>query len=244
MTLDPDESHHLSTVLRGGREEILHLVDGNGLRMTARSAGRQGRQELVELITVSRDEDEVRVPLLVLVCAVAKGKRFEWALEKAVELGVNRIVPLTTERGSTGPGSAKTTRWRTIMISALKQSGRAWLPILDEGVRLQEALADPDAGQLLFGAVPGELPTDAAPVLPWTSLLQKVPGELPGALTLLIGPEGGWSPAEQDQLLAKQAVPVDLGAHVLRTETAAVVGVSALQSIRRFWLDRSSPSGS
>ena len=243
VALDEDQSHHLATVLRGGSREVLNLVDGRGLRLTGRPCGRQGKRELVELLSVRKDQDEVRAPLLVLACAVVKGKRFEWALEKAVELGVNRVIPLATERGTIAPGSGKLDRWKTIMISALKQSGRAWLPDLDETASLRAVVSAPEAGRILFGSVPGELSAEKDPVRPWTFLLEETPPCPPCALTLLVGPEGGWSPAEREVLLAAGAAPVGLGSHVLRTETAAVAGLFALHTIRQRWLGFSFDSG-
>lgn len=245
LLLDRDESHHLATVLRGGRQEVLNLVDGRGLRLTGVSCGRKGKLEQVELQSVERDMDELRAPLLTLACAVVKGKRFEWALEKAVELGVHRVIPMDTERGTVAPGSGKRDRYNTIMISALKQSGRAWLPELEETASLREVMAAAQEDRVLFGAVPGdfsdEFPGDSSdgenPVRPWTFFLEEPPPSLLCGLTLLVGPEGGWSPSERDALVGAGAEPVDLNPHVLRTETAAVAGLFALQTIRRRWLD-------
>ena len=243
VTLDAEESHHLATVLRGGRQEVLHLVDGRGLRLTGHPCGREGKRELVDLLSVRKDEDETQPPLLILACAVVKAKRFEWALEKAVELGVHRVIPLTSERAVIAPGSGKRERWNTIMISALKQSGRSWLPVLEETTSLRTLVTDPGPGQVLFGAVPGEFPTEGNPVRPWTSLLENPPPLPPCSLTLMIGPEGGWASSERDALIAAGAEPVALNSHVLRTETAAVAGVFALQTMRRSWLNRSDAFG-
>ena len=250
VVLDPEESHHLATVLRGGRQELLNLVDGCGLRLTGRSCGKKGKLELVEVLSVDRDEREARPPRLVLACAVVKGKRFEWALEKAVEVGVHRVIPLATERGTIEPGSGKRDRWNTIMKSALKQSGRSWLPDLEETRSPGSVAAEPESGLVLFGAVPGEIPGAESPPRSWSCLLDEIPpGQpdstaVPNALTLMIGPEGGWSPAERETLLLAGAIPVELGPHVLRTETAAVAGLFGLQTIRSRWLELAAGSGS
>ena len=109
-------------------------------------------------------------------------------------------------------------------------------------------MADGIANWHLFdaesGVVPDEFPDKGDLVRPWTFLLEEIPANVPSALTLMVGPEGGWSPAERETLLLAGAVPVDLNSHVLRTETAAVVGVFALQAIRRAWLDPASCSDS
>lgn len=230
VALDRDESHHLFTVLRGGRDLTLNLTDGHGWRYTAKPVGKDRRVATVEILTVTRDQDELTGPLLELACAVVKGKRFEWALEKAVEMGAHKITPLITEHGVIEPGSGRRQRWLTIMKSALKQCGRSWLPLLTEPVPLAEALSSTQ-GLALFGAVLGESVDTAH----WAGLLDTPPKPAVDNLALFIGPEGGWSVEELALLKGRRAVPVDLGPHVLRTETAAVAGLAALQALRQSW---------
>ncbi len=233
VALDRDESHHLFTVLRGGRETTLNLIDGRGHRLTAVAAGKAGKQALVKIESVVNDADESRTPQLVLACAVVKGKRFEWALEKAVELGVHRIVPLRCKHGVIDPREGKQSRWLTMMKSAVKQCGRSWLPALHEPQTVAEALAQTTDQVILFGAAPAELPD--VEVRHWTTLMPEKPRELPARLVFFVGPEGGWS-ADELELLATVALPVTLGPHVLRAETAAVAGLTALQTVRQNWL--------
>ncbi len=234
VALDQDESHHLFTVLRGGRDAVLNLVDGRGHRLTGVPAGKEGKRALVRIETVTADPDENRAPQLVLACAVVKGKRFEWALEKAVELGVHHIIPLRCEHGVIDPREGKQSRWLTLMKSAVKQCGRSWLPALEAPQTVAEALQNRPGQINLFGAAPWETPT--GDVCHWTTLLPEKPFELPSALGFFVGPEGGWSPAELE-LLSAAARPVSLGPHVLRAETAAAAGLTALQTIRQIWLD-------
>lgn len=241
VTLDREESHHLKTVLRGGRSDRIGLVDGRGLRFDGRLLAPTGAAARVEILAVLRDETELREPHLVLGCAVVKGKRFEWALEKAVELGAHRIVPLVTERGVIEPGAGRQERWLSILRSGLKQSGRSWLPELSEPVSPQAAVADAAAGTVLFGAVPDEIDGADERSLSWLRLLEGKPPLPPPILAVLIGPEGGWTGRERDCLLQAGAIPVHLGEHVLRTETAAAAGLFALQAIRESWT-RAEPS--
>jgi len=229
VTLDPEETRHLRTVLRGGRDAELVLVDGRGLRMTARAAAGAG-PDVLEILTVRTDPGETAPPRLVLACAMVKGRRFEWVLEKAVELGAHAVVPLRTERGVVEAGGGRRSRWESILKSALKQSGRATLPDLPPPAAPDEVLAGAAGEPVLYGAVPGE-----AAAVPWTDLLAEVPSATPASLTLLVGPEGGWSDGERTRLEAGGARPVGLGPHVLRTETAALVGLAALQALRRAW---------
>lgn len=233
VTLDRDESHHLSTVLRGGREATLDLVDGRGLRMTGLPAARDGKRAGVEILTVARDDREIQSPRLVLACAVVKGKRFEWALEKAVELGVHEIQPLVTDLGVIDPRPGKQERWRGILIAALKQCGRAWLPELNPPRDLTAALRGQRDGPVFCGAAPGDLESWPEKPQSWLDLVAGPEDSPPATLTLLVGPEGGWSPAELSLMAsADQLVPVEFGPHVLRTETAAVAGMTFLQAIR------------
>jgi len=233
VALDPDESHHLSTVLRGGRQSELHLVDGRGHRLTGVSAGKESNRALVRVLTVTMDPRENRAPQLVLACAVVKGRRFEWALEKAVELGVHHIVPLRCEHGVIDPREGKQTRWTSLMKSAVKQCGRSWLPTLATPQTVTAALAGGPAGEYFFGAAPWETPDTE--VKHWTSLLARQPDPLPESLGFFVGPEGGWSSAELNQL-GREAQPLTLGPHVLRAETAAAAGLAALQAVRQTWL--------
>jgi len=233
VLLDRDESHHLFTVLRGGRDSGFELVDGRGHRMTCRAAERDGNRARLEILTVETDDEEFREPRLVIACAVVKGRRFEWALEKAVELGAHEFLPLETDHGVIDPRQGKQERWRSLMTAALKQSGRSWLPVLAEPMSVSEVLALRPDDPVLFGATPYDA---AGTALTRTGLLNETHGNPPTTLTMLIGPEGGWSPAELSLLSGSRARPVSLGPHVLRTETAALTGLAFLQTLRDQWL--------
>ena len=233
VALDRDESHHLATVLRGGRETVLNLVDGRGHRLRAVPTGRDGKRALVRIEDVSADPAEARAPRLVLAVAVVKGRHFEWALEKGVELGAHRILPLRCRHGVIDPREGKRERWLTIMKAAVKQCGRSWLPELAPPCPVADALQECAAGLNLFGAAPWEMPQDE--VGHWSALLAAAPDTLPPHLGFLVGPEGGWAD-EELELLGRSARPVTLGPHVLRAETAAAAGLTALQTIRQTWL--------
>lgn len=222
VVLDPEESHHLLAVLRRRPDDPVHLVDGRGHRLTGCLDGDGGRAATVEITAVAHDAEEPAPPRLRLVCGVVKGRRWEWALEKAVELGAHAIVPLLTEHGVVEPGKGRRERWLGVLRSALKQSGRAWLPQLGEPVDLATALAEAAADPLYFGAVPGEAAEQPVPA----------PPEAAPWWTVFIGPEGGWTAAERDTLAGAGARPLDLGPHVLRTETAAAAALTLLQSWR------------
>ena len=223
VCLDRDESHHALTVLRRHDRDPVILVDGRGHRLGARLAGKRGKLAELEILSVTFDPSEQSAPRLCLACGVVKGRRWEWVLEKAVELGVHRITPLLTEHGVVEPREGRRERWLAILRAALKQSGRCWLPELDEPQGLAEFLAGREPGPLWFGAVPAER-TGLAPE-------PEAPADA-AWLTVAVGPEGGWSPEERGALVDAGAQALDLGPHVLRTETAATAGLVRLQVVR------------
>jgi 16S rRNA (uracil1498-N3)-methyltransferase len=208
--------------MRRRADDPIHLLDGRGHRLTGHLAGRDGRAARIGITAVERDEAELAPPRLRLVCGVVKGRRWEYALEKAVELGVHAIVPLLAEHGVVEPGRGRRERWLGVLRSALKQSGRAWLPALGEPVGLDAALAAAGDDPCFFGAVPGEVdgipPFAASPTAAWW--------------TVFIGPEGGWTAAERAALAAAGARPLACGPHVLRTETAVAAALALLQDRR------------
>ncbi|MFN2371115.1 MAG: 16S rRNA (uracil(1498)-N(3))-methyltransferase [Candidatus Krumholzibacteriia bacterium] len=224
VLLDRDESHHALTVLRRGDRDPVGLVDGRGLRLTARLAGRDGKLARLEILTVAHDEAEQAAPRLWLACGVVKGRRWEWVLEKAVELGAHRITPLLCEHGVVEPREGRRERWLGVLRAALKQSGRAWLPELDEPQSLADWLAGGGDWRLFYGAVPAE--RDAVAAEPTATAADAW-------LAAAIGPEGGWAPAERTALQDAGAAVLDLGPHVLRTETAAAAALALLQAVRR-----------
>lgn len=235
VVLDREESHHALTVLRRAERDPVALVDGEGGRFTARLADRDGKLAVLEILTSAHDESEVAAPRLCLACGVVKGRHWEWVLEKSVELGVHRLVPLLTEHGVVEPREGRRERWLAVMRAALKQSHRAWLPELDEPATLAAFLKERPAGPLWFGAVPDErLAEPAEPAAPAAAAW----------LTAAVGPEGGWSSAERAALLGSGAEVLDLGPHVLRTETAAAASLVVLQGLRRrALLDSGGPAG-
>jgi 16S rRNA (uracil1498-N3)-methyltransferase len=224
VTLDRQEAHHLQGVLRGAEGRDWCLVDGHGRRYTARPAD-GGRGAGLEILTVTADPREDLPPRLTLACAVVKGRHFELVLEKAVELGAHRLLPLVTARGVIEPGEGRRARWEALLRAALKQCGRCRLPELAEPLSLPVALRACAGDVLYAGGAPDEralLGTEAAPA--------EVASP-PAGLALFIGPEGGWTPAEAGALTAAGARPLDLGPFTLRTETAAIAGLAVLRRL-------------
>lgn len=241
VTLDPDECRHLLTVLRTEPGTAVTLTDGRG-HTCAGVLETRGRNACTLRITaVAFAETEIAAPRLHLACAIVKGRRFESALEKAVELGVHVLTPLATDQGVVDPRAGKRERWAGLVVAALKQSDRCYLPQLRPPAAPAAVLAAAAAAgaEAWFGSAPIETPASAP--LTMLQAAERVAGwrregrAVPPELLLLIGPEGGWSAAELALFASHRARPLTFGPHVLRTETAALAGLTVLQQLRAVW---------
>jgi 16S rRNA (uracil1498-N3)-methyltransferase len=208
--LDENEVHHLR-VRRARDRESVEILDGAGLSGTGRLI-RTGSQWLVEVRTAER-----RGPPPETVLAVAAGdrERFSWMVEKSVELGITRIIPLETARSATVASRLKDVhlrRLRRLALEATKQCGATWAPSVDEPVPLAEFVQRPFTGTLWLADPTGV----SAP-----TALDHSP------LTVVIGPEGGFTESERAALGAAGYQPVALGSHTLRFETAALAAAAA-----------------
>jgi 16S rRNA (uracil1498-N3)-methyltransferase len=208
-----DELRHLRT-LRLAPGDRFRVFDGTGAEheVVLDTIGtRAATARVVATRTDVRDS-----PLeLVLVAALVKRDKMDWVVEKATELGVARIVPVTTRyavaRGDHGP------RWRRIALAAAKQCGRTRIPVVDAIRPLADVLASAPPGLRL---------------LAWEDEDARRLGDLPAvtaAATLVVGPEGGFHPDEVTAARAGGFVTVTLGRRVLRAETAAIVAVALCQ---------------
>ena len=166
---------------------------------------------------------------LTLFACVTKGSRWDWTIEKAVELGVARIVPVISERCivrlAADERAAKADRWRRIAADAARQSDAVWLPEVRAAVDFPEAVELAKAcGHVFVGAL-----TNPPPPPMWTAVAQELGerGDPPSSLGVFVGPEGDFTSAELQTLLAV-ATPVSFGPTILRAETAAIFGVSVL----------------
>jgi 16S rRNA (uracil1498-N3)-methyltransferase len=215
ISLDDNEAHHLR-VRRARDREIVELLDGTGLRGTG-CLMQAGKGWAVEVQSAHHEPQPAELTL-----AVASGDRdrFSWMVEKAVELGVTRIVPLETARSAgvaTGIRGAHLRRLRRHALEATKQCGVAWAVQVEEPVSLDDFRGRPLA--------PTGWLADRAGAPPPSRL-----GENP--LTVVIGPEGGFSDAERTGLVAAGYLPIVLGPHALRFETAALAAAALATTAR------------
>lgn len=204
IALPDEEAHHFAKVLRGRAGESVHVFDGRGRRAAAEVIAVAKRCVRVRVGEVTETPNRATVTLFV---AAPKGDRFRWLVEKATELGVRAIQPIVTERTVTEPGGGKLDKLRQTSLAACKQCGRDWLMPIAEPIPLAEAVA----GRITFA---------------WADRGGRSPlGECEH--DLFIGPEGGWSDDERVALRSGGGgLPIALGRHILRTETAAIAAAA------------------
>ncbi|MDP3850290.1 MAG: RsmE family RNA methyltransferase [Luteolibacter sp.] len=218
--LTGDEARHLSQVLRIKPGESITVFDGHGRRAPA------------EVLTVSRDHVSLKLgetltpppplPAITLAQAVPKGKNMDLIVQKAVELGIARIQPLVTRNTIVQPGGGKSDKWRRNAMEACKQCGQDTLPDIADPLPFERWLATQTG-------TPGL--KIIASLAPGAKVLREVLHAHPGttAATLLVGPEGDFTPEETTTALAAGFLAVSLGSIVLRVETATIFCLSALR---------------
>lgn len=208
VRLEGAEAWHLSRVMRFQPGDLVTLFDGQGVEAAAQITS--VAENLVELSILSRTEADRPHVELTLATAVPKGERFDWLVEKSVELGVTRIVPLITARSIVNPGASKLERLRRTIVEASKQCGRSRLMELAEPVRWNDFVSrDWSDATLLIADPSGEPATTAI------AATSK-------PIVVAVGPEGGFTPAELDQASQAGARLVSIAPWVLRIETAAI----------------------
>ena len=241
------ESHHLLKVIRTQRGETVNLTDGQGSFYRGVLAGQTGNRARISIRSVQEDLADTRRPHLALACAVVKGRRFAWVLEKSVELGVHEIWPLQTDRTVVAPGPGRQARWRTIVKTALKQSGRAYLPRVHPVTDLAACLGSLPASWIAYGDLAPETADPTFGPLPARDEVQSRLDptglvshweEPPPICIWVVGPEGGWSESERSLLAERANLALTLGPHRLRTETAATAGLILMQIWRQSWWER------
>jgi 16S rRNA (uracil1498-N3)-methyltransferase len=220
VALSEAEAHHAAHVLRLKAGSEVELFDGRGGRAVGRLVS-PGRGTLT--VTVERREPPRGrpQPAVHVAFSTPKGKRLDWLLEKATELGAASLGPVTFQRSVAGAGElteGKRQRWLAHCVAAAKQSGLDFLPELRPPATLAAVLARSAGLLTLVGDSSGDARALAA------ALAGRKDGQ---DVLLLIGPEGGLTEEERSAVLAAGAVPVRLGATVLRIETAAVALLAA-----------------
>lgn len=223
VELPVQAGEHLVRVLRLERGHPLRLFNGDGAEYGGEIAS-LAKRAVTARVLEAHEAPALESPLRVtLAQGIARGEKMDWILQKATELGVARIVPLVTDRTEVRLDAERAERrlahWHAVLGSACEQCGRNRLPQLDEPQRLADWAAQPgEDGELRLALDPQGA----------TSLR-----ELPRAarMTLVVGPEGGLSEHDLDTLAQARFAGLRLGPRILRTETAGLAALAALQTL-------------
>jgi 16S rRNA (uracil1498-N3)-methyltransferase len=219
VTLVGPEAHHMIHVMRASPGAEAMLFDGSGAEFLAR-VSRIDRTR-VELDVLARIETDRELSIEVtLAVTLPKGDRQKWLVEKAVELGVRRIVPLRTARSVAKPGEKALERLRRTIIEASKQCGRNILLEIGKPVSWADFVESETDVPCRLLAHPRSAASDDQPGSPAGRFL---PQDLPGKVVLAVGPEGGFTRDEVSLATSAGWCTIDLGSRILRIETAAIL---------------------
>lgn len=211
LTLPESDSGHCIRVLRKGIGDMIQVVDGRGHRYVCRLVDPSPRHVLVEIVSRKNVSKAWHNRITIAVAPTKNMDRMEWLVEKLVEIGVDRIVPLRCRYSERR--EIKVERLEKIAVSAMKQSLKALIPQIDPMTPIADFITSANDPQRFVGYCSDSVER---------RLLAREyhPGE---DVTILIGPEGDFSPEEIKHTLACGFVPVTMGDNRLRTETAALV---------------------
>ena len=227
LRLDGREAHHALHVLRLERGDAVTVLDGAGNEFfcAVESSARDS-------LALAVKEKKITPPLpcaLTLLQAVPKGKIIESIIQKSVELGARRIVPILSERVVTqldgDEAEKKRDKWQQVAVEAIKQCGAAWLPHVDSPVTPAEFIARAEKFDLLLV---GSLQSERRHPREVLREFETRHGRPPQSAGIWIGPEGDFTADELKAIQAAGAQPISLGQLVLRVETAAIYCLSFL----------------
>ena len=222
--IEGDAAHHLGHVLRAQPGQLYELSDGTSAWLARIETVARNRVEFALLEQLAAPQRGVETTLLL---SIVKFDAFEWAIEKAAELGVSRIVPLAADRSEKGLLAAamkRSQRWQKILLESSQQSRRLRVPLLDDSAKPAQAFAAQSAEVRLLLSERSDAPS-----------IRKALGRVidassasPATAALTIGPEGGWTYDELASARSCGFQEASLGQLILRTETAVIAALSSL----------------
>jgi 16S rRNA (uracil1498-N3)-methyltransferase len=225
-TLRGESAYHLGRVLRAETGQLYELSDGQRVWLARTESVKRDEVRFALVEPLATPVIAVRIQLLL---AIVKFDRFEWALEKATELGVEEIFPLAAERSEKGllaAAAKRAERWQRILAESAQQSRRLRIPDLRDAAKPREAFcAAPAPLKLLLSERPGVPPLRAI-LEPYASARQIA---ATACVAVAIGPEGGWTAAEFQAAHDCGFAEAALGNNILRTETAVCAALAAVQ---------------
>ena len=217
ITLSLEETRHLRDVLRLREGERVQVFDGAGREFLCAISGISKREtslRILEEIAPAAAESDLDLTLAV---ALLKGEKFELVVQKAVELGVSRLVPLNTTRADVKlkETDKKAERWQKIALEACKQSGRARLMRIEAPIDFEKFIKLAEGTRILFAERGGES-------------FRKISASK--KITALVGSEGGWEDSELETAAAEGFQIITLKGRILRAETASIAVAAILQN--------------
>ena len=222
--MDAEESNHCVKVLRHRVGEEIDVIDGEGTLYHCRITDDNPKHAEATVLSSQEGWHSHPYHLTLGCCPTKNNDRFEWFVEKATEIGVDRIVPLIGDRSERKV--YKTERAKKIALSATKQSLKARIPVIEEPVTVKEFLRE---------EIPDQVGDDVKMIAycfegdqKRVSIMDVLRETKARNITILIGPEGDFSPEEAKLAVENGYIPIHLGPSRLRTETAAVTAAEAV----------------
>ncbi len=216
--MEDDAAHHLGRVLRAQTGQLYELSDGERVRLARIENVTRDRVEFALLEELPSHQPSLDVTLLL---SIVKFDMFEWAIEKATELGVTTIVPLAaarSEKALLAAAPKRADRWKKILLEASQQSRRVRIPVLSE-------MLEPESAFLSSKDRVGVMLSERAGARPLRKVLE---GQAATRAALAIGPEGGWTDTEFEVALRSGFQEASLGRLILRTETAVIAALASV----------------
>ncbi|PCJ92286.1 MAG: 16S rRNA (uracil(1498)-N(3))-methyltransferase [Flavobacteriaceae bacterium] len=217
FVLPAEESKHIVKVLRKTEGDILHITNGKGYLYEAEIIVADQKKCKIAVVS-SKKELEKMYSLHLIVAPTKMNDRYEWFLEKATEIGAHEITPIICEHSERRV--IKKDRMEKVILAAMKQSHRTYLPKLNDAISYADYMAKEQNGLLFIAHCEEEEKLE---------LKRRVAADK--NVTILIGPEGDFSPSEINTAYEKGYLPVSLGQYRLRTETAAIVACTTVVMI-------------
>lgn len=224
LTLPEEESRHCARVLRLVEGDEIEVIDGAGTLYMCRIVMAHAKHCGVEIISQQVCPPHWGSKIMIAVAPTKNLDRMEWMAEKCTEMGVDRITPLLCRHSERKV--LKTERLHKIMVAAMKQSLKAQMPRLDEMMPIESLIEEDFDGQRFIAYCDESLPRDER-----KSLAQVYDPSLDAMV--MIGPEGDFDPQEVEAALNAGFIPVTLGESRLRTETAALMSVATIHTIKQ-----------
>lgn len=229
LVLEGREHHHLSNVARIRQGDQVWLFDDEGIQYKALVEKIDNKKTLLQILeTYKKREPKLRITLAQVLL---KPKTMRLVIQKATELGAHSIVPVISERTVVRiqdfQAEKKGERWKRIAIESSKQCGRSAVPEICSPIRLNTFIQQKEKARKLYLSEHGGRPLSQILM----SSINREEG-IPRSIILLVGPEGGWTDSEEDDIMNGHYEAVSLGPLTLRSETAAIV---SLAMVSQFW---------